>query len=262
MIATGDPVLTAVVTNANNVVGVVHIRGRPNAYQKMALERLYPTCAVNGCGTKAHFLQTDHREDWARTHVTVRRCTCHRVSSCRCADVGVPRLEAAARGGLLDPPYLPELGVNCSSKSSLFWLWQAFSALRNWGELGARIPVGLMVIIPCALGSGKSGSPWARMHSVYLSALAAILAGVDAAILGGTSLWQAFSAVWNWGVGDRGFASGWAQRRTRPPAPGPGLGNRQPHASECTVHTSAIALPSVPTSPRSPSRRERPTGLS
>ena len=73
MIATGDPVLKAVVTNAKKVIGVVHMRRRPNAYQRTALEWMFPTCAVNGCGTKAHFLQTDHREDWARTHVTVRK---------------------------------------------------------------------------------------------------------------------------------------------------------------------------------------------
>ncbi len=71
MIATGDPVLKAIVTNGKNVVGVVHTRRRPNAYQKSALDWLFPTCAANGCGTRACFLETDHRQDWARTHITV-----------------------------------------------------------------------------------------------------------------------------------------------------------------------------------------------
>ncbi len=71
MIATGDPVLKAIVTNGKKVVGVVHMRRRPNAYQKSALDWLFPTCAAKGCGTRACFLETDHREDWAHTHVTV-----------------------------------------------------------------------------------------------------------------------------------------------------------------------------------------------
>jgi hypothetical protein len=71
MIATGDPVLKAIVTNGKKVVGVVHMRRRPNAYQKSALDWLFPTCAAKGCGTRACFLQTDHRQDWAHTHITV-----------------------------------------------------------------------------------------------------------------------------------------------------------------------------------------------
>ena len=71
MIATGDPVLKAIVTNGKKVVGVVHMRRRPNAYQKSALDWLFPTCAAKGCGTRACFLETDHREDWAHTHITV-----------------------------------------------------------------------------------------------------------------------------------------------------------------------------------------------
>jgi hypothetical protein len=71
MIATGDPVLKAIVTEGKKVVGVVHMRRRPNAYQKSALDWLFPTCAANGCGTRACFLETDHREDWAHTHVTM-----------------------------------------------------------------------------------------------------------------------------------------------------------------------------------------------
>jgi hypothetical protein len=73
MIATGDPVLKAIVTNGKKVVGVVHMRRRPNAYQKSALDWLFPTCAAKGCATRACFLETDHREDWAHTHVSVRK---------------------------------------------------------------------------------------------------------------------------------------------------------------------------------------------
>jgi hypothetical protein len=71
MIATGDPVLKAIVTQGKNVIGVVHMRRRPNAYQKSALDWLFPTCAATGCGTRCCFLETDHREDWARTHITM-----------------------------------------------------------------------------------------------------------------------------------------------------------------------------------------------
>jgi hypothetical protein len=71
MIATGDPVLKAIVTDAKTVLGVVHMRRRPNAYQESALDWLFPTCAAKGCATRASFLETDHREDWARTHITV-----------------------------------------------------------------------------------------------------------------------------------------------------------------------------------------------
>jgi hypothetical protein len=71
LMSTGDPFLKAVVTKGKDVVGVAHMGRRPNAYQQTALDWLFPTCAVEGCGIKASSLQTDHREDWARTHFTV-----------------------------------------------------------------------------------------------------------------------------------------------------------------------------------------------
>jgi hypothetical protein len=74
MIATGGPFLNAIVTQGKKVIGVVHMRRRPNAYQKSALDWLFPTCAATGCGSGGCFLETDHREDWARTHVTVCKC--------------------------------------------------------------------------------------------------------------------------------------------------------------------------------------------
>ena len=65
MIDTGDPFLKAVVTKGKDVVGVAHLGRRPNAYQRSALDWLYPACAAQGCGTRAQFLQTDHRAEWA-----------------------------------------------------------------------------------------------------------------------------------------------------------------------------------------------------
>jgi Domain of unknown function (DUF222) len=78
---TEDPFLAAVVTKGEDVVGVAHLGRRPNAYQQSALEWLYPTCAVEGCNS-LEFLENDHREDWATTHMTVfelldRLCTHH-----------------------------------------------------------------------------------------------------------------------------------------------------------------------------------------
>ena len=78
----GDPFLKAVVTKGKDVVNVTHLGRRPNAHQKSALDWMFPTCAVEGCGTRANFLQSDHREDWSRTHITVldlldRLCKLH-----------------------------------------------------------------------------------------------------------------------------------------------------------------------------------------
>jgi hypothetical protein len=70
LIETQDPFLAAVVTKGKEVLGVAHLGRRPTAYQQTALEWLYPTCNVEGCSTVG-FLQTDHREDWAKTHITV-----------------------------------------------------------------------------------------------------------------------------------------------------------------------------------------------
>jgi Domain of unknown function (DUF222) len=81
LLDTEDPFLAAVVTKGKDVVGVAHLGRRPNAQQQSALEWLYPTCAADGCNSLA-FLETDHREDWAKTHTTVfelldRFCTHH-----------------------------------------------------------------------------------------------------------------------------------------------------------------------------------------
>lgn len=81
LIETGDPFLAAVVTNGDQVVGVAHVGRRPNAAQQTALEWLYPSCAVEGCGNGT-WLENDHRVDWAKTHITVldlldRLCSHH-----------------------------------------------------------------------------------------------------------------------------------------------------------------------------------------
>ena len=82
LMESGDPFLKAVVTKGKDVVNVTHLGRRPNAHQKSALDWMFPTCAVEGCGTRATFLQSDHREDWSRTHITVldlldRLCKLH-----------------------------------------------------------------------------------------------------------------------------------------------------------------------------------------
>jgi hypothetical protein len=67
----GDPILKAVVTKGKDVVNVTHLGRRPNVHQQTALDWLFPTCAAEGCGTRATFLETDHRLDWSKSHFTV-----------------------------------------------------------------------------------------------------------------------------------------------------------------------------------------------
>jgi hypothetical protein len=67
----GDPFYKAIVTKGKDVVGVAHLGRRPNAYQRSALDWLYPSCAAQGCGVRSRYCQTDHRTDWAQSHVTV-----------------------------------------------------------------------------------------------------------------------------------------------------------------------------------------------
>jgi hypothetical protein len=78
----GDAFITAVLTKAKALAGVVHLGRAPNAYQLTALEWLYPTCAAQGCAATSAHLQSDHRVDWARCHLTVldwldRLCSHH-----------------------------------------------------------------------------------------------------------------------------------------------------------------------------------------
>lgn len=62
--------LTEVIKQSEAVAGVLHFGRAPTTKQQTALEWLYPTCAVEGCGRSAR-LQRDHRADWAKTHVTI-----------------------------------------------------------------------------------------------------------------------------------------------------------------------------------------------
>jgi hypothetical protein len=81
MLETGDPFLAAIVTKGREVVGVAHLRRRPTAHQRSALEWLYPTCAAEGCNSLT-YLEIDHRDDWAKTKQTIfdlldRLCSHH-----------------------------------------------------------------------------------------------------------------------------------------------------------------------------------------
>jgi len=81
LLETGDPFLAAVVTRGEQVLGVAHLGRRPSATQQTALEWLYPTCAVEGCGAGT-WLENDHRVDWAASRLTVldlldRLCSHH-----------------------------------------------------------------------------------------------------------------------------------------------------------------------------------------
>ena len=69
LIATGNAWLAAALTQAEQVKSVSRPRRRPNTAQKTALEFIYPECAVRGCNVRGG-LQTDHRQDWAKTHFT------------------------------------------------------------------------------------------------------------------------------------------------------------------------------------------------
>jgi hypothetical protein len=78
----GDPFYKSILTKGKDLVGVAHLGRRPNAHQRSALDWLYPTCAVEGCGVRSRHCQTDHRTDWAQSHVTVfelldRLCKMH-----------------------------------------------------------------------------------------------------------------------------------------------------------------------------------------
>ena len=70
MLQTEDPFLAAVATDGDKVMGVAHLGRRPNAKQQTALEWLHPECDAESCGALSR-LQTDHRADWADTHITL-----------------------------------------------------------------------------------------------------------------------------------------------------------------------------------------------
>jgi hypothetical protein len=70
IVTSGNTFLAAVITKGDAITGVLHAGRAPSAKQQTALEWLYPSCAAEGCSQSAH-LQRDHREDWAKTKVTV-----------------------------------------------------------------------------------------------------------------------------------------------------------------------------------------------
>lgn len=72
MLASGDAFLAGVVTKGVDVVSVFHLGRRPTAYQGTALDWTSPTCTTLGCNNTSR-LETDHREDWAHTKVTLLR---------------------------------------------------------------------------------------------------------------------------------------------------------------------------------------------
>ncbi len=65
-----DTFVAAVITKGKRLTGVAHLGRCANAHQRTALEWLFPTCAVEGCGTRGH-LEIDHTLDWSNTHRTV-----------------------------------------------------------------------------------------------------------------------------------------------------------------------------------------------
>lgn len=72
MIASGDAFLAGVVTKGVDVASVFHLGRKPTAYQGTALDWTSPTCTTLGCNNTSR-LETDHREDWAQTKVTLLR---------------------------------------------------------------------------------------------------------------------------------------------------------------------------------------------
>jgi hypothetical protein len=69
-LSTANPFIVAVLTKAQDVVGIAHLGRQPLAVQQSALEWLYPSCAAEGCSRRLR-LERDHRIDWAKTHYTM-----------------------------------------------------------------------------------------------------------------------------------------------------------------------------------------------
>jgi hypothetical protein len=69
LLMTESPFIVGLLTKGQALSGVYHHGRRPSAHQRSALDFLYPTCAAEGCSSRAG-LQYDHREDFARTKIT------------------------------------------------------------------------------------------------------------------------------------------------------------------------------------------------
>jgi hypothetical protein len=81
LLANGNTFVVGVMTRSHQIQGIYHHGRHPNAHQRSALDFLYPSCAVQGCSTRAG-LQSDHRQDWIKTKYTVldfldRLCVFH-----------------------------------------------------------------------------------------------------------------------------------------------------------------------------------------
>ena len=81
LLATGDPFLAGVVTKGTDVANVFHLGRRPVAVQETALQWRSPTCITEGCNN-TYRLEKDHRNDWARTKVTLLRWLEHHCDHC------------------------------------------------------------------------------------------------------------------------------------------------------------------------------------
>jgi hypothetical protein len=69
LLGTENPFIIGLLTNSQELIGVYHHGRHPNAHQRSALDFLYPTCAAQGCSSRAG-LQYDHRQDFAKTKIT------------------------------------------------------------------------------------------------------------------------------------------------------------------------------------------------
>jgi hypothetical protein len=69
MLATENPFIIGILSDGQELRGVYHHGRHPNAYQRSALDFLYPTCTVEGCSATTA-LQYDHREDYVKTEIT------------------------------------------------------------------------------------------------------------------------------------------------------------------------------------------------
>ena len=69
ILSRGDTFLAAVITKGKGICGVAHFGRHPTAFQRSALEWLYPTCAVEGCNAPVQ--EWDHRVDWSQSYITV-----------------------------------------------------------------------------------------------------------------------------------------------------------------------------------------------
>jgi hypothetical protein len=70
LIRQGDPFIVAILTKGKELVGVAHLGRKPTAFQRSALEWMYPSCAIEGCNAQAH-LEMDHSLEWSKTHFTM-----------------------------------------------------------------------------------------------------------------------------------------------------------------------------------------------